>query len=505
MSVDKNAIPAKILDLHTHLFNARYMPLGRVIADKMGKSESKLADITAKLLWHLTGSKSSLLAKDAHVNERAVKNNETFVDLIWAVADFELAAIPPEPIDPQHIKNFSLEHGHSKVILESKLAKIIDRLNDIAYEDEGLDIDALMFIDENLLTPKNLSPNIMSFKFNTWEKAVKKALHAVSKLCENVEDGGDFIEFLWTMLHAEEVLFEKLTDSYGMYKDKMRFVHFMMDMEKAYKQPAKVYYPFFPQQLQNMKKLQLQHPEKIIGFSAFDPRRDNWENIADASNASGFSGYKFYPAMGYLPYEDSDLAVRDRIDKFFAYCVERDRPIFVHCTPIGFETKEHYGLNTHPKHWANVLLKFPDLRLCFGHAGGGQADRDDAAGKKKYYGWTAKTSAQWEDPDNFARIIATLCTQYKNVYCEVAYIIELLQGEDWVNSFITNLETARKNTGQYDLMKKIAYGSDWDMPSMVDHTLPYLEVFLNIFSKPEYTPYRERFFSETGYEFLNQS
>lgn len=254
MSVDKNAIPAKILDLHTHLFNARYMPLGRVIADKMGKSESKLADITAKLLWHLTGSKSSLLAKDAHVNERAVKNNETFVDLIWAVADFELAAIPPEPIDPQHIKNFSLEHGHSKVILESKLAKIIDQLNDIAYEDEGLDIDALMFIDENLLTPKNLSPNIMSFKFNTWEKAVKKALHAVSKLCENVEDGGDFIEFLWTMLHAEEVLFEKLTDSYGMYKDKMRFVHFMMDMEKAYKQPAKVYYPFFPQQLQNIDR-----------------------------------------------------------------------------------------------------------------------------------------------------------------------------------------------------------------------------------------------------------
>lgn len=502
MSEENNAIPAKILDLHTHLFNARYMPLGRVIADKMGRNESKLADVTAELLWSLTGSESSLLAKDVDINPLAINSKEPFVDLIWAVADFELAKIHSEPT--QNTKNLSLEDGRSKVILDSGLAKIIDQLDDIVYEDEGLSTDALILIHDNSLAPKNLFPSTMGIKFYTWEKAVKKALRAVSRLCKNVEDGGDFIEFLWTMLHAEEVLVEKLNDSYGIYKDKMRFVHFMMDMEKAYKQPADVCYPFFPKQLNNMEELQLKYPQKIIGFSAFDPRRDNWKEIADASIKS-FSGYKFYPAMGYLPFEDSDLTVRDRIDQFFAYCIERDRPIFVHCTPIGFETKEHYGLNTHPKHWANVLLKFPGLRLCFGHAGGGQAERDDGAGKKKYYGWTAKTAEQWDDPDNFARIIAKLCTQYKNVYCEVAYITELLQGEDWVNYFIANLETARKNIGQYDLMKKIAYGSDWDMPSMVDHTLPYLEVFLSIFNKPEYAPYRERFFSETGYEFLGQT
>lgn len=37
MSEENNAIPAKILDLHTHLFNARYMPLGRVIATRWEK------------------------------------------------------------------------------------------------------------------------------------------------------------------------------------------------------------------------------------------------------------------------------------------------------------------------------------------------------------------------------------------------------------------------------------------------------------------------------------
>ena len=46
-------LPARVVDLHTHLFNARYMPLESVIASAMNKEESKLADYVAKLLYAL--------------------------------------------------------------------------------------------------------------------------------------------------------------------------------------------------------------------------------------------------------------------------------------------------------------------------------------------------------------------------------------------------------------------------------------------------------------------
>ena len=49
-------LPARVVDLHTHLFNARYMPLESVIASAMNKEESKLADYVAKLLYALAGS-----------------------------------------------------------------------------------------------------------------------------------------------------------------------------------------------------------------------------------------------------------------------------------------------------------------------------------------------------------------------------------------------------------------------------------------------------------------
>lgn len=502
MTINNNMIPNEILDLHTHLFNARYLPLGRIIADRMGKDESKLADLVAALLWQVTGSTSRLITEETTTEQLAAKDTESYIDLIWGVTEFELVALAPTEL-PKN-KNFTQKDWRATAVIESTLATIIDALDEIVYADEGVGSEELTLIDGTLLTKQKFATNSMSLKFNLWEKSVKRALRALSKLCKNIEGGGDFIEFLWTMLHSEETLLKKLTNSYGKYKTKMRFVHYMMDMEKAYKQPAEVYYPFFPRQLEEMANLKRSHTGKIVGFSAFDPRRKNWKDIADASLASGFSGFKFYPAMGYLPFGDKQPYVQDRINDFFQYCIERNKPIFVHCTPIGFETKEHYGLNTHPKHWASVLQAFPELRLCFGHAGGGKAERKSASGKKTYYGWAAQTKAQWDDPDNFARIVASLCTQYKNVYCEVAYITELLEGEKWITYFIANLEKARDKNSTYDLMHKMAYGSDWDMPSMVDNTLAYLEIFLDIFNRPEYAPYRERFFSETAYEFLGR-
>ena len=77
-------LPARVVDLHTHLFNARYMPLESVIASAMNKEESKLADYVAKLLYALAGS-SYADAQDlgAQKHLQVVSEDEFYLERIW--------------------------------------------------------------------------------------------------------------------------------------------------------------------------------------------------------------------------------------------------------------------------------------------------------------------------------------------------------------------------------------------------------------------------------------
>lgn len=76
--------------------------------------------------------------------------------------------------------------------------------------------------------------------------------------------------------------------------------------------------------------------------------------------------------MGYRPSDDAEH--KKTLNKFFDWCVQKNVPIFVHCTPEGFQTSKKLGLNAHPKYWREILKerRWNKLRLCFGHAGGGQ-------------------------------------------------------------------------------------------------------------------------------------
>src|SRR6185369_8931687 len=94
--------------------------------------------------------------------------------------------------------------------------------------------------------------------------------------------------------------------------------------------------------------------------------------------------------------------------------------------------------------------------------------------------------AQWKYPDNFARLVVELCGKYENVYCELAYITALLkrgkQGREALRRLEQNLTFARHSTASthYQIDDKLAYGSDWHMPSMVGNTRRYLDVFLRL-------------------------
>lgn len=120
-------------------------------------------------------------------------------------------------------------------------------------------------------------------------------------------------------------------------------------------------------------------------------------------------------------------------------------------------------------------------------------------------GWLAKNKCEWETDENYAYVVVKLCTTYPNVYCEMAYITELLADDPSRETFdivLSNLNRAREMNGKYDFMTKVAYGSDWHMPELVTNARRYLEVWFRIFSLPDYKCYREQFFWRNGKAYL---
>lgn len=503
-------MPARILDLHTHLFNARYIPLASIIANAMGKDESVLANHVARLLESLTGSsypELKVLVRPQFQNDDEA--DEYRLEQIWDMTKHELLAATGSLnalyLGERALQGYSLEAPVFGNLRSSELMRIIEDLSKVDYAaEEWTGTLPLWYTD--VAPYRNLNTPLFFGDFLEWAKGVvKKALRVVTTLMDRNAWGEaeNYLEFFLTMLKSEEKMLKKLFAGYGNDLPPLQICHYLMDMQMAYVFHKPPYYSFHPVQEDRMQTLQRANPTRVFGFSAFDPRRSDWRTRAENSLAKGFIGFKFYPAMGYKPSGNEDHDIQGRIDSFFDFCVERDAAVFVHCTPQGFQTRFKQGANAHPKYWRDVL-KIPGwdaLRLCLGHAGGGRMEN----GNLKSPGWMAESDDEWMDEDNFARIVTELCVTYPNVYCEIGYITALFQ-KDKLEVFVANIERARNAAVEanrpFDLLDKMAYGSDWHMPDIVDNTRVYLDIFLGIMNRPAYQSYLDRFFWQNAYRFL---
>ncbi|WP_050479873.1 amidohydrolase family protein [Herbaspirillum rhizosphaerae] len=491
--------PTLIVDLHTHLFNARCLPLAGIIANAMEKdaSESRLARGAAKLLERLTESeyRPRIYFKQFDDSVNAY---------IEALSDLSAKTLTtPFAQNLSQAKESSPATASAMVqIYSDELYADLRELEDILIEEGGLDSSQHSFVGVD--------------DISEWAKKIVRAtfrrLEELITLRDEIEN---YAEFFFNMLHAEEHMAQTLIDDYGDDLPPLQFVHHMMDMQMAYvvnqtpAQMVKPKYDFYGVQLGRMQDLADRYQTRVFGFSAFDPRRPDWREIVESSCAKGFRGFKFYTAMGYLPIGNEDPAIEQRVLEFFRLCIARDIPVFTHCTPVGFQTRFRKGLNADPRNWEKLLAanngEFAKLRLCFGHAGGGRADNNGFSSP----GWVA-SEAEWNSPGNYAWNVARLCRKYENVYCEFAYITELIEGSAAEQNaayarFEANLLNAlTSNDGEsYDFSQKIGYGSDWHMPSMVDHPRAYLNVFLKMFddNRP-LAAYRENFFWGNAYRYL---
>lgn len=498
--------PNRIVDLHTHLFNARYLPLASVIAHAMGRDQSVLAQLVARLLQLLTGSREAAAPVPAalSVPGAEVPGAESIEHICHVVVQELL-------LDTGSLR--AVEQGKAMPDMQPLDAPVFDRLR--ASELMGIlqRLEQLDYAAEGWSAPppadaggQAAAPQLHSLSgLLEWAKrVVRKALTALTQLMDPRAWGEifNYPAFFLTLLHSEEQLLQKLWAGYGPGLPPLQVVHYLLDMQMAFPGEESPYYPLQPQQEDRMQSLQRAYPARVFGFTTFDPRRPDWQERAQQALGKGFVGFKFYPAMGFRAVEN-EPTLQARIDAFFDFCVERDLPVFTHCTPVGFQTRLRLGGHAHPRYWRAVLEqpRWHGLRLCLGHAGGGTMDN----GPLHSPGWLARSAAEWQEPDNFARIVCELCSTYPEVYCEVGYLTELFQ-QDGLAVFEANLQRARLAAQQaglpFDLLDKLAYGSDWHMPDVLARTRRYLELFLELMARPEYVAHREAFFWKNAYRYL---
>lgn len=499
-------MPEKILDLHTHLFNARYIPLASIIASAMNKDKSELANNVANLLHQLTDSSYQVPSpvQKRQLLSKMMKDMNS-LEKFCNIAEHELLRSTGSYIDLQNSRESIISQSKdapiARELINSDLLKTIIALSEINYVNEGwtgaLPKDVPIAVSRADFDKSFSIGDI----FNWIRGVIMKALSVVVKLMDPKiwGMGENYLEFFLTMLKSEKDMVKKVFTIYGKNLPPIQIVHHLMDMQLAFGIQNSPHYSFYPEQLDKMQILQQENQGRLFGFSAFDPRRENWQEIVEQSRKKGFLGFKFYPSMGYMPI-GNEMKIQERINNFFDYCIEYDLPIFTHCTPVGFQTREKLGHYAHPKYWREVLQKdrWKNLRLCLGHAGGGD-NRDHETLKSA--GWMANSDKEWQHPDNFAYIVSELCNNYPNVYCDVGYITELFDEKKRL-LFVDNIERARKMINGSNFLNKLAYGSDWHMPEMIDNTRDYLDIFLEIFNRNSYKMYLNKFFWENGYQYL---
>jgi predicted TIM-barrel fold metal-dependent hydrolase len=498
-------LPTRIFDLHTHLFNARYLPLASIIAHAMGRDASPLARQVARLLQALTGSAYADVPVEAMFSQATEDTQELeCLEHIWRMVEYELR-LGTGSLDALPQCEQSLQAPVFDRLRASQFMDILLSLDQIDYAAEGWPTPQAANSEEQ---PGAQSPDTSAsfLDFLRWaERVVRKALWVVTRRMDPKAWGVlvNYPAFFLTLLHSEEQLLQKLFASYGAGLPPVQAAHYLLDMQMGFTGQEAPFYPMQPVQEDRMQALQRAHPARIFGFAAFDPRREDWHARALHSLGRGFVGFKFYPAMGFKP-QGNEAVIQARVDAFFGFCIARDLPVFAHCTPVGLQTRLRLGAHAHPRHW-QVLLEQPrwrELRLCLGHAGGGRLEN----GALHSAGWMARSHEEWQHADNFARIASELCTSYPRVYCEIGYLTELLE-DGGLARFEANLQRARQAASAagrpFELLDKMAYGSDWHMPEMVTRTRRYLDVFLSLMEKPAYADYREQFFWKNAYRLLH--
>jgi len=194
----------------------------------------------------------------------------------------------------------------------------------------------------------------------------------------------------------------------------------------------------FGQQLEDTAAAAARYPGRIFPFVAVNLNRSNhFEYMLKALNTQNFTGVKLYPSLGY---EIDSQAMR----KVYAYCEKRQVPVLMHCNPGGFYYARKYIEHSSPLHWRAILKAFPQLKICFGHFGGGEG----------------LTGEGLPDETTWTGQILELMKIHAGVFADISYHDDPMPGGPVETRYFENLHALL----QKDVLKeRVLFGTDFFM------------------------------------------
>ena len=482
---EPRAAETPIIDVHTHTFNARYLPLEHV----------------------LKGKRDAALPFSALLSDHCA---ETLSQAIIERTELAPTTNNPGVLRPQG-RRFLDPSGSGPVC--RVLIGLINKAERKGVWDKTVP-------QEKQLEGLHEVAKDMNAVERTAIRSMMKMMGMEDRLkdMESVSGLSAAVQFIWQLTQNDATMAAFFRREYGGVPMRGRplMVSHMMDLGPVYDQPAQAgkLLEFQTEQVRRMEAFQNDPAAGMIYFTAYNPYRDHWRGgspgdalraVQSAVHKHGAWGVKFYPPSGYRPTDnaivprpraifnrhagiqwdgryggfrpDPNAGLNRTIWEFLQWCVREDVPVFVHSGTGEFEARKGYGLlHSHPKYWREFLKKNPRLRLCLGHAGG---DTFWFGGKK---------NTDWGEE------VVRLCREFPNVYAEVTTHSQLLDADKRAYFADLLIHEFKKDPtdGSPRLSEKLIYGTDWYLPDAAKRSAVLRatqQVFLHEKLEPNYEDY----------------
>ena len=495
--------PKKIIDIHSHMFNLKYLPVAGILV-RLSKKIIRHR-VAIGIEWYLLRKTKSDFETEDKLQPVTYRGQDAETPV------FQILGIKSINYTPPQLMNLSDDELIEAICNMSVKADFIDTLLSEAIEDFCADRKGPV---EKLKYRSGMSESEEIAWLTNIRSWLKEMLDWIIKTFNKIRYYFKWFKF---MTNSEITIFEYLRKQDGKLLNEN--LHLMMDVEGFFNNEStgfvyKPYFDFETEQIPNMVKLHQYAKGSLTGFVAFNPQRANWKDIIDkAINNYGFKGVKFYPPLGYKA--DGDAIYGTVISDFLDYCENHQIPILTHCNCEGFEAhpETNSGYNSNPVYWERALLKRKNLILCFGHGGGAEGwftdirptdkVKPDEIDKADIVDKSEDQEKNWNN--SYAAMVFKLCCKYPNVYCDASYLDSMIRPQGGFNQQAElNFRTRLVNlfNSEKIFQSKVLYGSDWHMLFNEGINYVYLNDYIQFFDHPDFATNVDHIFYNNAYQFI---